>query len=91
MIFDIIKDKKHVVTIEEHTTIGGIASIVCEIITRRSLTARFKGIGFPDKYCRQYGPRPYLHRLIGLDDAGITESIKEWVSADNMGKRKRLS
>jgi len=60
-----------IVTIEEHTIIGGLGSAVAEIIaeTGFSPTKKFKRIGIPDRFPDKYGSQASL-----MTDYGITSN-----------------
>ncbi len=76
MLLDIINKSKYVATLEEHSIIGGIGSAVSELIAENRISSKFKRIGLPDSYCRQYGTREYLHSLIRIDVATVTNILK---------------
>ena len=80
MLINEIRNSKHIVTIEEHSMIGGIGSDVAELILENRLEAKFKKIGFADSYCRNYGTREYLHNLLEIDDGHITDKLLKWIS-----------
>jgi transketolase len=58
------------VTIENHSVIGGLASAVAEVIASRGLGVRLRAIGLPDSW-GESGSRDYLRQKLGLDGAGI--------------------
>jgi transketolase len=61
-ILDLTSDVPVVVTLEEHTIVGGLGSAVAEIIAEASFdpSKRFKRIGIPDVFPDQYGSQDSL-------------------------------
>lgn len=74
-----IEKSEYLVTLEEHSVIGGIGSIVSEVLSEKGKSYKFKRLGLPDTTCRQYGSRKYLLSLYDLDSAGIIEALKGWI------------
>jgi transketolase len=68
---------KHIVTIEEHFVTGGIGSVVLEVLANNAQSKQVIRLGIPDKFCRVYGDRSYLHKYNGLDLASLENSIIE--------------
>ncbi len=73
-----------VVTIEEHTLMGGLGSAVAEIIAEANFSPskRFKRIGIPDVFPDQYGSQETLMDYYGINASRIISIIKE-----NYGKK----
>lgn len=71
---------RKVVTIEEHSSIGGIGTLIAEELLKRQGIFKFKKYSLPDKFCRRYGSRRYLHGLMGLSAASIRKDIVNWLS-----------
>ena len=74
-----------IVTIEENSIVGGLGSILAEIIcdekhlTKISLLQR---IALPDEQAFIYGNRDFLHKYYGLDKDSIVETITEWIATN---------
>jgi transketolase len=70
-----------VITIEEHSIIGGLGSAAAEALAEAGIPGlKFKRIGIPDEFCRQVGNQDYLRDYYGLsptDIAGIAQSLLE--------------
>lgn len=79
LILKIIKRIEHIVTIEEHSIIGGLGSALSENLAEIGGNFKFRRFGMPDRFCRQYGSREYLHRLIKIDAKSIVKDILEWI------------
>lgn len=65
-----------VVTIEEHSVIGGLGSAVCDALCAKAPTPVLK-IGVQDVY-GESGPAEEILHKYGLDAEGIVASIKAW-------------
>ena len=65
-----------VVTVEEHSVIGGLGSAVCDVLSEKCPTP-VKKIGVNDCF-GESGPANELLVKYGLDAAGIYKSIKAW-------------
>jgi len=73
----VISSARWVVTIEEHSVLGGIGSVLAEIIAEQERPQTLMRFGLPDSFCRQYGSREYLHTLNQLDAGSITDRIQQ--------------
>ena len=71
------KECGRVVTVEEHSVIGGLGAAVCETLSRKAPTP-VKTIGIQDCF-GESGPAVSLLKKYGLDAAGIYKQIKEFV------------
>ena len=69
-----LKKYKKIVTVEEHTIIGGLGSIVSEILTTNNLKSELLKIALPDKF-GPTGDYNYLLDFHGLVDKKITKKI----------------
>jgi transketolase len=61
---------KKVITLEEHSVIGGLGSIVAEALSD------VKIYGIPDVYHFEAGSREYLRKLDGIDNESIINDIQ---------------
>ena len=66
-----------VVTVEEHSVIGGLGSAVCDVLAEKAPTKVLK-IGVNDTF-GESGPAVELLKKYGLDTEGIYEKIKAFV------------
>ena len=71
------KECGKVVTVEEHSVIGGLGSAVCEALSRKAPTP-VKTIGVQDRF-GESGPAVALLEKYGLNAEGIYASVKEFV------------
>lgn len=66
-----------VVTVEEHSVIGGLGSAVCDVLSEK-LPTPVKKIGVYDVY-GESGPAVQLLAKYKLDGAGVYEQVKDWL------------
>ena len=71
------KETGKVVTVEEHSVIGGLGGAVCEVLSEKAPTKVLK-IGMNDMY-GESGPAKALLEKYGLDAQGIYKKIKAWL------------
>lgn len=71
------KETGKVVTVEEHSVIGGLGSAVCDALCEEA-PVKVKKIGIQDVY-GESGPATELVAKYGLDAQGIYESVKAFV------------
>ena len=70
-----------IITIEEHSIIGGLGSAVAEVLAEgESLNVAFKRMGVPDEFCSHVGNRDYMLALYSLSMEGIVTSAKNMVA-----------
>jgi transketolase len=55
-----------VVTVEEHTLIGGLGSAVAETFVDAGIATPLVRVGFPDRYWHEYGNQDHILGLSGL-------------------------
>lgn len=67
-----------VVTVEEHFTIGGLGTAVCELLSEQLPTPVLR-IGIEDEFCKS-GPAAELLHKYGLDAEGIYQKVKLFVT-----------
>jgi transketolase C-terminal domain/subunit len=74
---------------EEHSIIGGIGSVVCEILADNNKTKPIKRIAIADKDFSGmgYGDRDWMHSKYGLDVASITRTIMNWMRDKGTSKK----
>ena len=68
-----------VVTVEEHSVIGGLGSAVCDVLSEKAPTRVMK-IGVNDVF-GESGPALELIKKYGLDGQSIYEKVKEFVKS----------
>jgi len=65
------------VSVEEHSTHGGLGSLVAETIADAGLGARLVRIGIPEGSFSKAGPRDLIRAHYGIDAAGIVRTVTE--------------
>ena len=79
-LFEAIDKFNFVVTMEEHFLVGGIGTIINELLAKNGKRCLVKNFGIPDKFCRQYdGKREYLQSLMGLDVKSISRDLMKMI------------
>lgn len=77
LVVEAAKATGKVVTVEEHSVIGGLGSAVCDALSAKAPTPVLK-IGVQDTF-GESGPAAELLKKYKLDGAGVYEQIKAWV------------
>ena len=77
IILNSAKKTGKVVTVEEHSVIGGLGSAVCDALSEK-LPTLTKKIGIYDTY-GESGPAVKLLEKYRIDGSGVYEQIKEWM------------
>jgi len=78
-LIETLKNSTRIVTLEENTVIGGIGSIVREIMADNEIFVPVKVFGIPDKYTMEVGSRDMLCSLDGIDVSTVSGTVLEWV------------
>ena len=77
IVEDIAERVKLIVTIEEHTLIGGLGGAVSEILAQMSQPrARLQMVGLPGCFSSIVGDQEYLRKVYGMSVEGIVEKVK---------------
>lgn len=71
------KETGKIVTVEEHSVIGGLGSAVCDALAENCPTPVCK-IGVNDQF-GESGPAVELIKKYGLDEVGIYNRVKEFI------------
>ncbi|CUH76022.1 transketolase family protein [Tropicibacter naphthalenivorans] len=72
------KTGRLVVTLENHTIVGGLGEAIAADLLRSNITPAFKSIALPDEFL-DAGALPTLHDQYGLSVPAITARIKSWL------------
>jgi transketolase len=75
-IINAAKETGKVVTVEEHSVIGGLGSAVCDVLAE-NYPVKVKKIGINDRF-GESGPAVELVAKYGLDGEGIYRAVKEF-------------
>jgi transketolase len=68
-----------IVTVEEHSVVGGLGSAVAEFLAENDLLAgrKFRRVGFPDVFPAGYGDQAGMMQRYGLSAEAIAELVTE--------------
>ena len=70
-----VGQSNRIITIEEHSLVGGIGSAVSEILADNGKTLPLKRIALSENDCDGYGDREWMHSFHGLDVSNIVKTI----------------
>ena len=76
---ELLKTFRKIVTVEEHTVIGGFGSAVCELAAETGSGCRVKRIGLEDCFTAVVGDRQYLREVYGMDAKAIAEKAEAFL------------
>ena len=77
IILESAKKTGKVVTVEEHSVIGGLGSAVCDVLSEE-LPTPVKKIGMQDMF-GESGPAGELVKKYGLDGEGVYKTVKAFL------------
>jgi transketolase len=74
---DAVSDSAHgVITLENHSVIGGLGSITAEIIAEKGLGKKLVRLGLQDTFAHG-ASRPYLMEKYGLDAMALVQGVEQ--------------
>jgi transketolase len=75
------KHARLVVTVEEHTVIGGLGSAVTDALVAHmdGNVPRMRRLGVPDVFADDYGSQEWLMQTVGIDAANIAAVVRKAV------------
>ncbi|MBQ2952879.1 MAG: transketolase [Clostridia bacterium] len=71
---------RHIVTVEEHSIVGGFGGAVCETLAEMGAGCRIHRIGMEDVYSCIVGTQQYLREKYDMDAAAICERTLAWLA-----------
>ena len=75
-LIEIAKQTTAIVTVEEHSVVGGLGSIVAETILDAGVQIEnFARVGIEDRFVSKIGSQEYLRRVHSLDSESITQRV----------------
>lgn len=75
-VLEAVSKVKHgVITMENHTIIGGLGSAVAEVMAENGVGRKLVRLGLKDVFAHG-ASRPYLMRKMGLDAIALTEEVE---------------
>lgn len=66
-----------VVSVEEHTVVGGLGGAVAEVLAESGLGCRLRRLGIPDVFAERYGSQRQLMHGFGISADGIVGAVLE--------------
>jgi transketolase len=88
-VISCVKGASLVVTVEEHTTIGGLGSAVVECLVDRDLLhVPVRRLGIPDVFAAHYGSQDDLMETYGLQPAQIAQTIRQALEQTSLALRR---
>ncbi len=79
IILDSMKKTRVMVTVEEHSIIGGLGSAVSEVVAQSGRGVTFKRIAVPDRITKGMGRQEYMREQSGLMVKQIVQTIQTLV------------
>ena len=79
-LYEAIRHSRLVVSVEEHTTIGGLGGAVAEVIAEKG-GPRLRRIGIDDVF-GESGTNDDLLERFGLSPASIVERVQAWMDGN---------
>ena len=76
IVQQLIRASKAVVTLEEHSVVGGLGSAVAEVIAEMGYGVPFKRIGIEDQFVTAVGSQKYLWEYCRLDAQSVVATIR---------------
>jgi len=80
-ILKAIKDTRRVITVEDHSVIGGLGAAVAEILAESGMACGFRRLGHPDKFA-PIGLHEDIMSIVGIDSNGIIAAVRETMGKD---------
>jgi transketolase len=76
-----VADTRRIITVEDHTVIGGLGSAVAEVVVESGKGCAFKKLGIQDKFA-PIGLHEDIMSILGIDSNGIIEVVREVMKKD---------
>ena len=76
----LIKAKRGIITMENHTVLGGVGTATAEIMAENGVGKRLIRIGLQDTFIHG-ASKPYLMREYGLDAIALVEQVEKLIGA----------
>jgi transketolase len=73
--------KRAVVTLENHTTVGGLGTAVAEVMAGHAVGAPLLRVGIPDTYSHGASQR-YLMREVGIDALSLVQRLEAFLAEE---------
>ena len=80
-IIKAVMDTRRIITVEDHTPLGGLGSAVAEVVVESGKGCAFKKLGHPDKFA-PIGLQEDIMAEVGIDANGIIAAVREVVNKE---------
>lgn len=80
-ILKAVMETRRIITVEDHTTVGGLGSAVAEVVVESGKSCAFLKLGIKDVFS-EIGLHEDLMALYDIDANGIAKNIKELMGKD---------
>ncbi|KKT89050.1 MAG: hypothetical protein UY32_C0035G0005 [Candidatus Jorgensenbacteria bacterium GW2011_GWC1_48_8] len=70
------RETKCIITIEEHTLMGGLGSAVAEVLAKNGGRVRIQMLGIPDMFSKKIGDRDFLRAHFGLTPQNVAAAAR---------------
>ena len=80
-IIKAVMDTRRIITVEDHTVIGGLGSAVAEVMAEAGKGCAFRKLGHQDKFA-PIGLHEDIMNYVGIDSNGIINAVRETMQMD---------
>ncbi len=80
-IIKAVMDTRRIITVEDHSTVGGLGSAVAEVMAQAGKGCAFKMLGHQDKFA-PIGLQEDIMSEVGIDTNGIVAAVREVMKMD---------
>lgn len=80
-IIKAVLDTRRIITVEDHSVIGGLGSAVAEVVVESGKACAFKKLGHQDKFA-PIGLHEDIMAEVGIDSNGIISAVREVMKKD---------
>ncbi len=80
-IIKAVMDTRRIITVEDHTVLGGLGSAVAEVMAEAGKGCAFKKLGHQDKFA-PIGLHEDIMNAVGIDSNGIINAVRETMKMD---------
>lgn len=75
MLLQTIGKSTHLISIEENSIVGGLGTIMSEVLIDNKINISLTRIALKDMQCFDYGTRDWLHKLYGINPNEISKKL----------------
>jgi len=75
LLLSYLRTYRTIVTVEEHSIVGGIGSAICELVADQGISVNIRRFAIPIKNCEHFGDRQWMHHYYGLDIQTMADKI----------------